>query len=1037
MYNDVKEVKNKYGREKGKEFLSFLHTLIVEKKNNEEGLPAFVTSLINYLMHEKGEEYITQLHDFVYSCLTASEKSSSLLSELDEHSRRYYLTKIRKEFAKIDAVSQPSLTKTRYTLQLLFAVKWPGEWKVKEAIAIGGVETIPHAEDKRDYYSFEYLCEDDYHFFYRFHLHIILLIDKANHKMFYFGNHGGYCFLYKGYLVVTSRRVIGNKHPVTFINKITGSEKDVVDMFDAPELNEKRRLISYDYINSMEVDREGALQINVGRCYVDGNGYAGAEEKEKRLEDLYCWKLKVQGGKITGDKEVFASPRRKISLDNMKEICRRCNVEKTKFTPTGMDITLVSCEMVFEGGGEQLHLFMQNMYQNGEGVLFIVQTIPAGLVNIDNDDNIKLLKHPSAKKIDEYFDFQDPNKYDGQFVEQYKIMLDMIMEKRKEYNLFISEEERNRKYWDELEMMEPVEISNEELFSHGKYIAESHDYLFYSYHSDENKAWGTYLVRVTKRNPTEMVFFGEQEDWNCIFHEYLFSIDKRSGFFSDLSLRQVDVDSGEESALDLFGKGRVFEAFGRDSVHEICQDKIQNMYVKDDVLVLEVSRKEGSVRPGVIEKYNKDLEYRIEISFDNTELKVDKIFPEIPDSDNEISEEILNNKQYDDEAIELSEKYQLVQAAVACIITEREEAGHPAGANYQIAYFIMFANILKEIAVFSERDCIMVMNIYRLNVEQQLSSEGLDAIRIIENAYMKIRQETDQAHTVERFAYYIEQIFCEKEELTDDIVADRILIVISNVRDTLSALVGDNNQETPFSRDSDILDTDIQRNASESFGNRPSNEINRQGIVSDDDIYALLRRNVNKYSKDPNHPSAQEILASMVITYALIGFKDEYESIEESSVINCETIIFTTFYVICHILDQTVDKALQTSELNPFFNIVVKEVEQNASSISPETRSHFWNDRWSYYYSMMDQTGDMDKYLTKATDAFSAFIKYDKTHYNNYCDNWISSETVVSNIELQGIFESLQEQIKIDSYIYSLDNVFEDVVQQVVDSFTD
>ena len=603
--------------------------------------------------------------------------------------------------------------------------------------------------------------------------------------------------------------------------------------------------------------------------------------------------------------------------------------------------------------------------------------------------------------------------------------------------------------WSAYKIMDPLDISMDELFANVSYVEENKDYLFYSYHSKKDKASGYYLVRVAKRKPNEALFFGEKSTWNRIFHDDLFCINKKSSVFSDLVLTQINVRTGAVTEHTFFGKGRVIETFGQDSVHEICQDSIDNMYIEGDRLVLNVHRKKGRIPDGIMEGYNADLDYRIELFYEKGELKHKSSFSESSRTEETGLRGRRDFRDNNAETIELDEKYDLICDAVEQIIADRKKAGYPAGASYQIAYFILYLNILKEIPIVTERESTLLLNKYRLNGDRQMSSGGAAATRIIENAYSKIRRETDRAHAIERFAFYIEHILSKKEALSDKMVNDRIKIVIKNVKNTLSSLIDDLDTDFPVAA--------IEESESEAAAAPPARESERKAdagkkpankkaankkaggkqeeLNEEEKLYNLLKQNVKKYAENPNRPTAQEFLASTVITYASAGPRDDSNLFSASEVSYCETIVYTTFYVLCHILNRSTDKDLRTSDMDVFFNIIIKEIAGSTSFINSDEMLALWKDRWAFYNSLMDQSGDLYKYLSESSNAFSVFLLYDKNHYLAYRDRIVTAESIIQSFELQGYSESIQEQISIDSYIYSLDSVLESAMRDVLEEF--
>jgi len=114
-------------------------------------------------------------------------------------------------------------------------------------------------------------------------------------------------------------------------------------------------------------------------------------------------------------------------------------------------------------------------------------------------------------------------------------------------------------------------------------IMESSDYNFYSYRSFPDGSGGD-LLRQNKKDPSNVVYFGEHKTFNCIFHGYLFQVNGYSDIGGIYYILQTNITTGAQKKLKWFGKGRIL------SHHLFCQDSVTAMSVKNDELVLSVHR---------------------------------------------------------------------------------------------------------------------------------------------------------------------------------------------------------------------------------------------------------------------------------------------------------------------------------------------------------------------------------------------------------------------------------------------------------------
>ena len=119
-----------------------------------------------------------------------------------------------------------------------------------------------------------------------------------------------------------------------------------------------------------------------------------------------------------------------------------------------------------------------------------------------------------------------------------------------------------------------------------KLIGETPLYHIYSFFDGDN-----YLLRQEKANPKKVVFFGNAKTNMCIYHNKLFAIDRMNNTSrTHHPLYCTDIVTGEISELSVLSdKGCYF------AMHLHCQDLVESMSIKDDVLILEVTRyKENS-----------------------------------------------------------------------------------------------------------------------------------------------------------------------------------------------------------------------------------------------------------------------------------------------------------------------------------------------------------------------------------------------------------------------------------------------------------
>jgi tetratricopeptide (TPR) repeat protein len=189
----------------------------------------------------------------------------------------------------------------------------------------------------------------------------------------------------------------------------------------------------------------------------------------------------------------------------------------------------------------------------------------------------------------------------------------------------------------EYKMMEQVDCDldaaiqnpNPGFMDYCKLIAESSDYLFYSYKAFKDNSGG-YVIRRSKANPAQKLFFGENYQLSCVFKDYLFQCG-HSGERGRFFIYAKNIFTGNVQKCDWLGKGDIFvviNGFGRFYV----QDTINTVSVQNETLVFDVTRKKSS-RTENTDKYDIDTDYSLKVTIENGQFKPIAFFniePEMP-----------------------------------------------------------------------------------------------------------------------------------------------------------------------------------------------------------------------------------------------------------------------------------------------------------------------------------------------------------------------------------------------------------------------
>lgn len=164
-------------------------------------------------------------------------------------------------------------------------------------------------------------------------------------------------------------------------------------------------------------------------------------------------------------------------------------------------------------------------------------------------------------------------------------------------------------------------------------VAEDSQYRFYGYrtHSDHS---GGYILRQEKQNPKKVVFFGDNKQMNCVFHGYLFQVN-RSGELGRFGITGRNVNDGSLTQFNwLSDKAKyiVINGYGR----FYSQDSVKSVSVNNDKMIFKVSREKSSdprKKEASTDKYDIDVEYDLVVEFISGKFKATRMFPAITPTD--------------------------------------------------------------------------------------------------------------------------------------------------------------------------------------------------------------------------------------------------------------------------------------------------------------------------------------------------------------------------------------------------------------------
>ena len=179
-------------------------------------------------------------------------------------------------------------------------------------------------------------------------------------------------------------------------------------------------------------------------------------------------------------------------------------------------------------------------------------------------------------------------------------------------------------------------------------VAENEKYEFYSYRTYSDGSGG-YLLRRKKNNPQNIVYFGKNRDFSCIFHDYLFLACRGNQDPRYCPIAQ-HIETGELIKCDWLSKEQYIrytpDGFGRG----VCVDSVDNMVVEQGKLIFKVSRKEPNARFWENEQQDRYVErtYDLVVEYADYQFKRKIIDHPIPEDvcilkyNQQIKHELLN-----------------------------------------------------------------------------------------------------------------------------------------------------------------------------------------------------------------------------------------------------------------------------------------------------------------------------------------------------------------------------------------------------------
>ena len=178
-----------------------------------------------------------------------------------------------------------------------------------------------------------------------------------------------------------------------------------------------------------------------------------------------------------------------------------------------------------------------------------------------------------------------------------------------------------RKELSEYKVMEKYRKSLDDFYVFG----ETEKYLLYL-----DTRLNQYIMRQDKQKPKQVVKLGWLRGEKCVFHNRIFYINKLSYTGrSENPLNYIDIETGNAGQLSVLSNKGCWIAG-----HWHCQDNVNNFAIKDDKIVIEVTRYKADAHN------EKEFSYTIYITYDKGQFKIERLLPKA-----DISVEVKTKKQ--------------------------------------------------------------------------------------------------------------------------------------------------------------------------------------------------------------------------------------------------------------------------------------------------------------------------------------------------------------------------------------------------------
>lgn len=190
------------------------------------------------------------------------------------------------------------------------------------------------------------------------------------------------------------------------------------------------------------------------------------------------------------------------------------------------------------------------------------------------------------------------------------------------------------------DIVQKIGICDEKSFhGYSKFIVETDNYDFFTFNTYEDNSGG-YILRISKADPQNVVFFGPNQSFACAIHNHIITADRYTNYGLPLKVYCIDAETGTTYSYRWFSEKSTLivtpissELFSQDTITsmKIIKDTDDNDILRIDVNRTRLANERGN--PFDTEEYrndplNKDMDYYILAKLENGHLVPQIIYPQ-------------------------------------------------------------------------------------------------------------------------------------------------------------------------------------------------------------------------------------------------------------------------------------------------------------------------------------------------------------------------------------------------------------------------